>query len=65
MFLGYDTTATTLTYCLYELSLNIELQEKARQSVTAALKKHKNELNYNSIGEMEYLEQCVKGKCLE
>lgn len=64
LYVGFDTTATTLTYCLYELSQNVELQEKARQSVTEALKKHKNALTYDLVSEMKYLEQCVKGECL-
>ena len=58
-FAGFETSSTTLTYCLYELSINEELQEKARKHVKDAMEKHGGNLNYDSLNEMNYLEQCV------
>lgn len=46
---------------MYELSINEDIQEKARQSVKEILKKHNGALNYESVGEMNYLEQCING----
>lgn len=48
-----------MTYCMYELSLNEEIQEKAREDVRKALKKYNGELTYDAIGDMDYLEQCI------
>jgi cytochrome P450 family 6 len=48
-----------MTYAMFELSINEEIQEKARQSVHDALKKHGNQLSYDSVADMDYLEQCV------
>lgn len=59
---GYETSSTTLTYCMYELSVNEDIQAKARESVKDVLKKHGNKLTYESVNEMDYLEQCVNGK---
>lgn len=56
---GYETSSTTLTYCMYELSINQDIQKKARDSVQQVLKKHGNNLTYESINEMDYLEQCI------
>lgn len=50
-----------MQFCLYELSQNQELQEKARQDIEKALKKH-GELSYEAIGDMKYLEQCIEGE---
>ncbi|CAO1430189.1 unnamed protein product [Diamesa tonsa] len=55
---GFETTSTAMTYCMYELSLNEELQEKARQSVKDAIVKH-GSLNYEAVAELRFLEQCV------
>jgi cytochrome P450 family 6 len=47
---------------MYELSVNEDIQDKARESVKDALEKHGNKLTYESVNEMDYLEQCVNGK---
>jgi cytochrome P450 family 6 len=55
---GYETSSSTITYCMYELSINKEIQEKARKSVEEAIKKH-GSLSYDAVSSMDYLEQCV------
>ncbi|CAO1392675.1 unnamed protein product [Diamesa serratosioi] len=56
---GFETSSTALTYCLYELSLNQEVQEKARQSVEKVMKNHDNEFSYEAMMEMDYIENCI------
>lgn len=55
---GFETSSSTMTFCIYELSLNEEIQEKARESVREAVAKH-NGLNYEAIEDMHYLKQCL------
>ncbi|EAT39035.1 AAEL009122-PA [Aedes aegypti] len=55
---GFETASTTMSYCLYELSLNEEVQERARQCVKAAIHKY-GDLNYDALLDMPYLEQCI------
>lgn len=55
---GYETSSSTMTYAMFEFSINEELQEKARQSVHAAIEKH-GKLTYDAVADMHYLEQCV------
>jgi cytochrome P450 family 6 len=47
-----------MTFALYELSIDEELQEKARHSVLEAVKKHGG-LTYDAVADMKFLEQCV------
>lgn len=56
---GYETSSSTMTYCMYEFSVNQDIQDKARQSVKDVLKKHNNQLTYDAVADMQYLEQCV------
>jgi cytochrome P450 family 6 len=48
-----------MTFCLHELSLNEEIQEKARQNVLDVLRRHDGKITYDSLNEMTYLEQCI------
>ncbi|XP_058816025.1 uncharacterized protein LOC131679332 [Topomyia yanbarensis] len=55
---GFETSSTTMSYCLYELSLNEHVQDKARQCVRNAIAKHGG-LNYEAVTDMDYIEQCI------
>lgn len=56
---GYETSSSTMTYCMYELSINEDVQEKARKCVCEAIEKHGGELSYDTVSDMEYLERCI------
>lgn len=49
-------------YCLYELAYNQSLQDKARACVKSVLAKHKGQLTYEALCEMDYIENCINGK---
>ncbi|XP_058820808.1 cytochrome P450 6A1-like [Topomyia yanbarensis] len=55
---GFETSSTAMSYCLYELALNSELQDKARADVMETLKKH-GSMTYEAIQEMNYIGQCI------
>ncbi|XP_053692627.1 uncharacterized protein LOC128741077 [Sabethes cyaneus] len=55
---GFETSSTTMSYCLYELSLNEDVQDTARQCVREAVAKHGG-LNYEALMDMDYIEQCI------
>lgn len=57
---GYETTSTTLTFCIYELSQNQEIQEEARQEVIKVLSKHQNKLTYEAVSDLEFIDTIVK-----
>lgn len=58
---GYETSASTIAFCIYQLSLHKDIQEKLRESVRLVLESHEGNCSYEAIAEMQYLEQCVKG----
>lgn len=51
-----------MTFCLHELSLNHELQDKARANVLEVLARHEGKITYEALSEMTYLEQCINGE---
>jgi hypothetical protein len=59
---GFETSSTTMTFCLYELSLHQDIQERLRDEIDVVLKKHNGKLTYEAIQEMEYLDKVVSGK---
>nr|QTC11275.1 cytochrome P450 6QA1 [Phenacoccus solenopsis] len=56
---GFETTATTLSYCLYELALNPQVQEKARMEIENVQKAHNGSFDYDALNEMNYLELII------
>lgn len=56
---GYETTATTLTFCLYELANHLDIQTKARNEIQEVLEKHNGEFSYEAISSMTYLDQVL------
>lgn len=58
---GFETSSTTMMFCLFELSVNPEIQKKARQEVNDVLKKHNGQFTYEAMMEMNYLDRCVQG----
>ncbi|XP_062552479.1 probable cytochrome P450 6a14 [Armigeres subalbatus] len=55
---GFETSSTALSYCLYELAQNTDLQNKARKCVADAIKKHSS-MTYEAMQDMPYIDQCI------
>lgn len=62
---GFDTTASAVAYKLFELSRKPKLQKRLQDEIDSVLAKHNDEITYESINEMPFLEMCVKGKIVE
>ncbi|XP_069687416.1 probable cytochrome P450 6a14 [Periplaneta americana] len=56
---GFETSSTTLSYCLYELSLNPDIQAKLRDEIDATLEKCDGKITYDAIQGMRYLDKVV------
>ncbi|XP_073840778.1 cytochrome P450 6d5 [Musca autumnalis] len=55
---GFETSAATAAFTLYELSRNADLLQKAQEDVEQALEKH-GSLCYDSLKDMKFLDMCV------
>lgn len=58
---GFETSSTTMSYCLYELSLNMALQAEARQEVETVLKRHDGQFTYEAMMEMHLIDRIISG----
>jgi cytochrome P450 family 6 len=58
---GFETSSTTMSFCLHELALNRDIQERVQKEIDAVLKSHGNELTYEAIQEMVYLDNVISG----
>lgn len=58
---GFETSSSTMSWALYELSKNEEMQERARREVVEVLERHGGQLTYDSVQEMKYLGQIIDG----
>ncbi|XP_063930041.1 probable cytochrome P450 6a17 [Zophobas morio] len=53
---GFETSSTTMTFALYELSKNQEIQDKVRDEINTVLAKHGGKITYEAIQEMKYMD---------
>ncbi|XP_052891059.1 probable cytochrome P450 6a13 [Anopheles moucheti] len=56
---GFETSSTTMNFCLYELAKNCELQERLRQEINRAIESNGGELTYDVVMGIEYLNMVV------
>ncbi|KAJ3655231.1 hypothetical protein Zmor_014367 [Zophobas morio] len=56
---GFETSASTMTFALYELSRNQKMQDKVRREINTVLAKYEDRITYEAIQEMVYMEMVV------
>jgi cytochrome P450 family 6 len=61
LFAGFETTSTTMSFMLYEVAENLEIQEKVRAEVQRVLETHNGEITYEAVQEMTYLQKVFNG----
>jgi cytochrome P450 family 6 len=59
---GYETSASTLTFALYELALHPEIQQSVRVEILQVLSKYEGQVTYDGIQAMSYLDRVVSGE---
>ncbi|KAF2902944.1 hypothetical protein ILUMI_03244 [Ignelater luminosus] len=57
---GFETSSTTMTFCLYELAVNEDLQERVREEINTVLKEHDGKITYDAVTEMKYVGQVIE-----
>ena len=57
---GFETSSSTLSYCLFELARNIELQRKVQEDIDKVFKATGPDgFTYDLLGELKYVECCI------
>lgn len=57
---GNESTAISLAFVLYELSLNQEVQNRLRDEINEVFQKY-NKFTYDGVQEIKYLDMVWKG----
>lgn len=60
---GFETSSTTMTFSLYELASNQNIQNKLRNEIETVIQRYDGKLTYEAIMDMPYLDQVINGKC--
>ncbi|XP_035692120.1 cytochrome P450 3A8-like [Branchiostoma floridae] len=55
---GYETTATTMAFTLYNLALHQEAQDKAREEINQVME-DRDLVDYEAVHNMPYLDMCI------
>ncbi|CAG9833186.1 unnamed protein product [Diabrotica balteata] len=55
---GYETTSSAISFTLYELAKQPDIQEKLREEIKSVVKKH-GDLSYEAVHDMPFLEMCL------
>lgn len=58
---GFETTGSTIAFTLHALCLNQDIQRKLRENIRDIIKKHGGKLTMESIENMDYLDNVIKG----
>lgn len=58
----FEGTANILTFCLYELAVNPDIQQRVRNEAQSTLKANQGILTYDSLKKLLYTEMVVYGR---
>ncbi|XP_050540333.1 uncharacterized protein LOC126904972 [Daktulosphaira vitifoliae] len=58
---GFETVSTSMSFCLYELALRKDIQDKVRNEILKVKSENNNgELNSDCLGKLHYLHMVIK-----
>uniref|UniRef100_A0A1L8E426 Putative cytochrome n=1 Tax=Nyssomyia neivai TaxID=330878 RepID=A0A1L8E426_9DIPT len=56
---GFETSSTTMKFCLLELARNPDVQERLRDEIKEVLGAYDNKITYDALSEMKYLDKVI------
>nr|XP_023024821.1 probable cytochrome P450 6a13 [Leptinotarsa decemlineata] len=57
---GFETSSRVMSFLIFEIAMNPEVQQKLREEINECLKKTDGELTYECIQDMVYLDMCLR-----
>lgn len=58
---GFETVSTALSFTVYELAVNQEVQEKPREEVQQIWKDQNGRLSFGQLSRMKYMDMVISG----
>lgn len=59
---GYETSASTMSFCLYEMATHPEMQQRLREEIADHLENTGGVITYEMVFGMQYLDMVIRGK---
>lgn len=59
---GFETSGNVLSFALYAMAKNPDIQQRLREEMHDVLERHNNELTFDAMQEMTYLDCVVHGE---
>ncbi|KAH8321299.1 hypothetical protein KR074_001096, partial [Drosophila pseudoananassae] len=56
---GFETSSSTMAFCLYELALQPNIQNRVREEIQKVFERYDQKLTYESFKEMPYLDNVI------
>ncbi|XP_055604242.1 probable cytochrome P450 6a14 [Uranotaenia lowii] len=56
---GFETSSTTMNFCLYELAMNPDIQERLRSEINEAIQSNGGNINYDLVMGIQYLDNVI------
>lgn len=58
---GLESTPLVISFCLHELAVNEDIQDRLREEVHRTKAAHHGKVTWDAVDGMEYLDMVVKG----
>jgi cytochrome P450 len=62
---GFDTSSSATSYACWELAANPDIQERVQQEIDQVLGKYEENVTYEALKEMKFLDCVINGTFLE
>lgn len=59
---GFETSAISMSYILFEIAANPEVQERLREEFDNIYDKNGGQLTYEGVQEMKYMDCVIQGQ---
>lgn len=59
---GFETVSTSMSFCMYELALRKDVQDKVRDEIIQVKSKHNGQMSIECLSELHYMGMVIKGK---
>lgn len=60
----YETNSYSITYLLYQLAVEKEVQQRVRNEILEAMQKNNGQLSADSLSQLDYLDRVLIGICV-